>query len=347
MHTSQKSQFWENSFPQLKGNASKIGIIANPSSGQDLRRLVSKANTVTQLEKVNLLSRLFSGLQSMGDFQLYYMPERLYLVQQALESSSVKPLVVKAVPDLIEGGPQDTVTSVKQMVSEGVNLIVTLGGDGTNRLVAESSFNVPILPLSTGTNNVFPEFHEGSRAGLAAGVFLRGLAQKKTVSDFCRPHKYLKASSDDFQEVALVDFALSKQKQLGGRAVWKPEQLTHLFASRSTPGDSGISGILGSMMEVSTEDPFGVYAITGMQKRVQGFMVAGVLEEFGLDHFDRMQLDESICFHVEEGSLLADGERIRTLHDQSICFSLHEQGPWVLDVDRTLSYGLEEGFFQV
>ena len=38
-----------------------------------------------------------------------------------------------------------------------VSCIVTLGGDGTNRVVAKGCGSVPILPISTGTNNVFPK----------------------------------------------------------------------------------------------------------------------------------------------------------------------------------------------
>ena len=41
------------------------------------------------------------------------------------------------------------------------DLIVTLGGDGTNRVVAKGCGNVPITPISTGTNNVFPKVVEG------------------------------------------------------------------------------------------------------------------------------------------------------------------------------------------
>ena len=33
---------------------------------------------------------------------------------------------------------------------------MSLGGDGTNRIIARTWPDVPLLPLSTGTNNVFP-----------------------------------------------------------------------------------------------------------------------------------------------------------------------------------------------
>ncbi|GIT59723.1 MAG: hypothetical protein Ct9H300mP19_16710 [Dehalococcoidia bacterium] len=55
------------------------------------------------------------------------------------------------------------------MVEQGVDCIVTLGGDGTNRVVAKGCLEVPLVPISTGTNNVFPPNTEGTLAGIAAG----------------------------------------------------------------------------------------------------------------------------------------------------------------------------------
>lgn len=42
------------------------------------------------------------------------------------------------------------------MAERGARCIVTLGGDGTNRAVAKESGAIPLVPISTGTNNVFP-----------------------------------------------------------------------------------------------------------------------------------------------------------------------------------------------
>ncbi len=325
----------------------KIGIIANPSSGHDVRRLVSRAKTVTQLEKINLLRRVICGLLSMGNFRILYMPERLYMIQQALEKCEQLSIDARPVPIRAEGGPEDTLNATRQMVADGVCLIITLGGDGTNRLVAGESSNVPILPLSTGTNNIFPEFHEGSRAGLAAGMYLRQLAEGNSSPGFCLQHKCLKAAGGEWKEVALVDMALSNQKQLGGRAVWDAKKLTHVFASRATPGDSGISGLLGSIMEVDPEQPHGIYAIAGNKKKVRGFLVAGVLEEFCFDKYERMQLNEPLNFFVQEGILLVDGERVRQLLNERVSISLQSDGPWVLDANRMLSYGLQQGYLKV
>ena len=58
----------------------------------------------------------------------------------------------------------------------GASCIITLGGDGTNRAVAKTCGDTPLLPISTGTNNVFPFMVEGTLAGMAAGVVATEIA---------------------------------------------------------------------------------------------------------------------------------------------------------------------------
>ena len=41
---------------------------------------------------------------------------------------------------------------------------------------------IPLLPISTGTNNVIPEFIEGTIAGLAAGYFSSTPDGKKEIT---------------------------------------------------------------------------------------------------------------------------------------------------------------------
>ena len=55
---------------------------------------------------------------------------------------------------------QDTVDVVRRMVTAGARVIVCLGGDGTARVAASAVGDVPLLALSTGTNNVFPVVRE-------------------------------------------------------------------------------------------------------------------------------------------------------------------------------------------
>ena len=57
----------------------------------------------------------------------------------------------------VNDGPTDTVGAVERMAACRVSAIMVLGGDGTHRLVATACGKIPLMALSTGTNNVFPE----------------------------------------------------------------------------------------------------------------------------------------------------------------------------------------------
>ena len=56
-----------------------IGIIANPASGKDIRRLVSYATTIDNQEKVNIVKRIVLAAQTMGVDTVWFMPDTFQL----------------------------------------------------------------------------------------------------------------------------------------------------------------------------------------------------------------------------------------------------------------------------
>ena len=60
------------------------------------------------------------------------------------------------------------------MLDPSVRLIIVLGGDGTHRVVASKCGDIPLVTLSSGTNNAFPECCEATTAGIAAGLCASG-----------------------------------------------------------------------------------------------------------------------------------------------------------------------------
>ena len=59
----------------LKKNNKTVGIIVNPNSGKDIRRLVSSAFVIPQQYKSNELIKLYEGLSSQGVDKIYLMPD--------------------------------------------------------------------------------------------------------------------------------------------------------------------------------------------------------------------------------------------------------------------------------
>ena len=67
------------------------------------------------------------------------------------------------------------------MSEQGCRVIIVLGGDGTHRLVAHACEEIPLVCISTGTNNVFPRFLESTVAGMAAGALATEKVKKESV----------------------------------------------------------------------------------------------------------------------------------------------------------------------
>ena len=156
-----------------------VGIIANPAAGKDIRRLVAQGRVVSNQEKSNILRRVFAGLQSHGVTKVIVMPDAAGLARNAMADTHDS-LHSEFIDQAPTGNQRDSTVAAQMMRDAGADCILTLGGDGTNRLVAKGCGEVPIAPISTGTNNVFPKEIEGTLAGIAAAMVAkdRAIAQR-------------------------------------------------------------------------------------------------------------------------------------------------------------------------
>ena len=194
-----------------------VGIIANPAASKDIRRLVAHGRVVPDWEKVNVLRRVLLGLDAVGVSRVVGMPDMSRLCERARDEAQVS-LALDVLDMPVLSSVEDSVRAAGLMEHMGVSCLVTLGGDGTNRAVAKSCGSVPLVPISTGTNNVFPTMIEGTLAGLAAGVVARGLVDLDRVSTGSkRIEVYLEG---EFHDLALVDLAVSRERFVASRAIW-------------------------------------------------------------------------------------------------------------------------------
>ncbi|MCY4583565.1 MAG: NAD(+)/NADH kinase, partial [Chloroflexi bacterium] len=201
----------------VSSQAPAVGIIANPAAGKDIRRLVAHGRFVTNQEKVNILRRVLAGIESVGIRRVVFMPDMNALGRGSLDASA-ESLSVEFVDILVTNKEGDSTRAAEAMQDRGVGSIVTLGGDGTNRAVAKGAGDVPLVPISTGTNNVFPRMIEGTVAGIAAGVVASGAVGSEQVT---RRSTVLEVSIDGrVRDIALVDVAVSTHRFIGARALW-------------------------------------------------------------------------------------------------------------------------------
>ena len=70
----------------MSDEANSVGIIANPQSGKDIRRLNAYGFLSNNYEKVNVIQRVLLGLDSVGIRRVYYLPEPFGIVEKACAS---------------------------------------------------------------------------------------------------------------------------------------------------------------------------------------------------------------------------------------------------------------------
>jgi len=213
--------------------------------------------------------------------------------------------------------------------------------------VSKGAGDVPLLPLSTGTNNVIPFFVEGTIAGFAAAHVARHPdADRETL---CRRHKRLLVRvNGETIDQALVEVALVSTNFVGARAIWETQKLRQLFVTRAQPANIGLSSVIGVVHQVDPAHPCGAYVtIADNGRQVMVPIAPGSFVPVGIGEIVEIKPGSNHAVDSLRPAVLAlDGEREITLHDGDDAeVTLDLEGPWIVDVDRVLSLAVAEGAF--
>ena len=322
-----------------------VGIIANPASGKDIRRLVGQALVIGNREKVNIVKRVLIGLHSAGVREVCIMPDRLGIGSQSVHDLKNRhPEVVEGVKILnmaLQDSGEDTTRAAATMREMDAQAIITLGGDGTVRVAAKGAGEVPILPISTGTNNVLPKFIEGTVAGLAAGRFAISGSEKQR--NLVNRQKKLDVSiNGEIRDIALVDIVLMGGSYIGSKAIWDSEKLLQVAVTRSSTENIGFSSIVGNYRTILPENTFGGIAVISKdgncEDQVSAVIGPGMIERFCLKDFRIINPGERIPILSTRPAILAlDGEREIVLQEQDKAeVQLSLEGPFFINIRRIL-----------
>ncbi len=323
-----------------------VGIIANPASGKDIRRLVAHGSVFDNIEKVNIVRRILLGLESAGVDKVLYMPDYFDIVPRALENvhlkMSVEPLNMRC-----EGTQEDSTLAAKLLEEEGAKCFVILGGDGTNRAVAKGSISVPFMSVSTGTNNIFPCMVEGTIAGMAAGYVATGAV---SVEDATFPTKRIDIMIDGKAvDIALVDVALYDDIFLGSKAIWDMNRVKELVLTQAKPSNIGLSSIGGMVIQWPMPQDKGLHVILGSSDSEEGFIVTapvapGLIKPVRVLEFNSISIGDEICFDMSPAVIALDGEReVELLPGKKASVRLSGSGPRVVDIERTMWLAVQRG----
>jgi len=249
--------------------------------------------------------------------------------------------VVEFVDVPLTGSHLDTIGAAEAMWKSQVGAVVVLGGDGTCRDVATGWPDVPLIAISTGTNNVFPSTVDGTTAGVAAALVASGAVPVGVVG---RQAKRVALTVDDptrpgvVHDHALVEAALVDTAFVGARAVGDPATIRWVVACIADPGSTGLASIAGRVHPVDRNEPGGVLIRLGPGgRRVRVPLAPGTFATLDVASVEPLAASTSV--NLPGGGVLAyDGERTTPVSPATtITASIERSGPRLLDVHMTLA----------
>lgn len=325
-----------------KSASKKLGIIVNPFSGRDVRRVAARASTSDHHEKQQQVTRLVLGALSVGVERIYLGHEPFRINVKAVENLPQRDQV-EILHYPLTHSAKDTLTMAQMMWDEGCRTFIVLGGDGTSRVVASQFRDATILPLSTGTNNVFPYRLEASIAGMAAGLIATG----KVNNSHCQRCKMINIVCGEQTDIALIDAVLLRNDFLGSLLPFKAENLADIVLTRAEPASVGMSPIGGFLTPSGHHDDFGVVTRCDASSTVQITVPIspGLHETVGIESSKQLAFSEKVSLSGP-GILAFDGDRVFRLEeaDQATVW-VERNGPRIIEAEIVMRLAAEQGLF--
>lgn len=332
----------------------RVGIIANPVSARDIRRIIANATNLQITDRANIVLRVLASLKACGVDDVVMMPEnggirghiRRWMLRAGNTGDTSFP-ELRMVDMPVTGTVDDTMRAADAMKREGVAAIVVLGGDGTHRAVATACGDVPIAGISSGTNNAFPEHREPTITGLAVGLAVNGRVPPE-IAYVDNKALHVGVNDGAREEIAIVDVAVVSDRYVGARALWRVESFEELYVTFADPEVIGMSAIAGLLDPVGRADPHGLaitFAPPGKAATVLSAPIApGLIKAIGIAAHRRIRAGETIRPRVRAGSIALDGEREFSF-DQTdrIEIELREKAFRTVAVGAVMKYAARHG----
>ncbi len=328
---------------ELSGNA-PVGILVNPMSGRDVRRLAARATNMTHEAKRDIVARIAAGADAMGATDLFIAREPFRIASAALEQMSLRArLHIVEYP--LKADARDTETALRMYLEAGVRTIVSLGGDGTNRAMVRAATNYHLVPLSTGTNNVFPMLVEPTIAGMVAGLQARGILPES----LSRAAKVLHVKSPRGADVGLIDAVLLERDHVGNLLPFDAGRLKQIFLTRAEPDAIGMSPIGGLIDPVYADEDGGLllhmdHTGTGEALyELEAPLSPGWFQTVRVKSVSRVPLGVAVPFRGK-GVLALDGDRDHRLEiNESAVVEIRRDGPMLVDVAAAMRHAVAAG----
>lgn len=312
-----------------------IGIVANPASGKDVRRLVARASVFDNREKCAIIRRALSGAINAGARRFAYLDDSHNIAGGALEELGYD---CETVPITSAGtnSALDTIRGATELAGNDCIATLILGGDGTSRAFVKGWRDAVMLPLSTGTNNVFPRMAEATVAGTALGVLASGGV---TLKEAVVPVKIIDVEIEgEDPDIALIDAVVTSDQFIGARALLDGDVIERIVLTRAEPTAVGMTSVGGLIRPLADGEDAGLHLVLGKggRSKVHAPIAPGLFETLRIKQAATLDFDELVEF--EGPCVLAfDGEREREIQaGQRVTMRVSRSGPSVLDIARTM-----------
>ena len=342
----------------------RVGLVANPFSARDIRRVIANAASLQITDRANIVLRVLACLGACGVSEVLAMPERGGIrahvdrgLERARNTGGERFATVRHLALPVTGTVEDTRRAVRAMVDEGVAAIVVLGGDGTHRAVAMDCGRTPIACVSTGTNNAFPDHREPTVTGLATGLAVTGRVPPEVA--YASNKRLLVSINGTEHHPALVDVALVAERVVGARALWRPESLRELYVTFADPSVIGLSAIAGFLEPVGRREPDGMMVEIGPPVSDGAYpgghcgvyidvpIAPGWLRTIGVRSWRRLAPGTACAPRLRSGMIALDGEReVGFGEDDEVRIVLEPDAVRTVDVEACMVYAAQHGLFR-
>ena len=329
-----------------------IAIAANPASGRDIRRIVSYATVFDNREKQNIVERVILAASQLGEHHFLIMPDSFYFAQRIIthlqeDLECIPPGLISIPPLPVSDSLDDTTNFARYAEEAGAAALIVLGGDGTSRAAAKGLNQLPLIPISTGTNNIFPQVMEGTVVGMAAAALASGLKDDACCTR-CKRIEIIQNGT--LRDIALIDVVFSNCVYSGSKALWSRDDIQRVMVTQCHPASIGFSAVAGSQIIVGPEEEAGAVAECGDgTPNTKVSLAAGVITPLSVTSARRIALgEELVCQMKGSGMLALDGEReVRYAAGDELRLRLTRNGPLRVDVRHTLAAAQQKAFFRL
>ena len=343
-----------------------LGVVANPVSARDIRRVVANAGNLQITDRVNIVLRMLQAARAAGVARALLMPDRggirALLERHLKRGDSTLPAI-----EWLDFEPTSTVddsfTAARLLQAAGARAIVVLGGDGTHRAVVRELVDAsrgrpeapPIAGLSTGTNNAFPEMREPTITGLAAGLYAAG---RIDAAQALVPNKLLEVlihprdGGPQRRDIAIVDAVITHDRSVGARALWKTGSLAAAYLAFAEPEAIGLSSIGGLLQPVSRREPGGLAVQLAADPAhtlltLHAPIAPGLVLPVPVASWQRMAPDEPLRVQQQAGTVALDGERELAFEaGDHVSVTLRENAFFTVDVARCMAAAARDGLMR-